>query len=255
MNLSVRRRSVSGCPPCKLQATSVFIQKQQSCIPPCRLCRFNKTKDDFRGDERAYNDYLERVETYIATLVSGTEAERNATEQAIKQYMATNQSTIQANEARKGAVAQETIERLTADAFRRAERSSAAATDAPGHHTVEHVRQALHHMIAGGKRVEEAKLVELRAKLIRLQARAATAHRYTGTSLSAGSAISNNGYVPCPTIFPPKSLGRSSSAPPSSSTWSVELRNRVRRAGGWKVRDALKMEAQDADLELFVAAL
>jgi hypothetical protein len=70
---------------------SQMLYKYQSCW----FCRFNKRIEDFGGDLRAFNDYLEEVEEIVFNLVSDTDVQ--AMNARIEAYQRENQELIQRN--------------------------------------------------------------------------------------------------------------------------------------------------------------
>lgn len=131
---------------------------------------FNAGERDF-ASSRAYNDYLEMVESHVAALVTGEGAE--AAESAIKAYVAANQSAIAYNSARQDATAREAAERLAQEAAaREAAAHEAAMGGAARRAAAARARRGLLDVLLGEREaVPPAERVRLKARLLELRAR------------------------------------------------------------------------------------
>lgn len=177
---------------------------------------FTRTLEDFDGDTRSYDDYLEKVESYIATLVSGTQEEKAAVEEAIEKYKVQNKYVISHNPTRRLASATDTYELLAKEAEDR-EKNAAAARERE--RAVQRVSMAVRQQVLQsvlssdspdekGPPKAEKDLYALRERLQRLikskeQGGTATV---TPTSAKEGYIIPSIAYVPCANVPLPRFL-------------------------------------------------
>lgn len=65
------------------------------------LNSFNRSEEDFAGDLRAYNDYLETMEDVIYGLCSGDKGEADRAQATVREYEDKHRSEITKNAAKK----------------------------------------------------------------------------------------------------------------------------------------------------------
>lgn len=231
------------------------------------VCRFNKTLENFGGDARAYNDYLEMVEANIGILVSGSDAERDRVEQSIRSYMATNQSAIALNAARREAVTRTTTEKLASDAASRvAAAETASSSLSVERQEAERVKSQLMSLLLGDRKLSDEQRKEVRARLMEMQSalRATSGSPHTRSSvygdqaIGSGTAVASSGsmFVPCPLVHPPKCLSAERRAHsrqlPQPKRIPLPLSDRLRRAGGLERAFVYRVEAAELAMSLYV---
>lgn len=69
--------------------------------PHARANSFNRSEDDFGGDLRAYNDYLETMEDIIYGLCSGDKKEVDRAQGLVREYEDAHRGEITKNAAKK----------------------------------------------------------------------------------------------------------------------------------------------------------
>jgi len=62
---------------------------------------FNRSEEDFGGDLRAYNDYLETMEDIIYGLCSGDKKQADEAQAKVREYEDSHRGEITKNAARK----------------------------------------------------------------------------------------------------------------------------------------------------------
>lgn len=65
------------------------------------LNSFNRSEEDFGGDLRAYNDYLETMEDVIYGLCSGDKGEADRAQATVREYEDRHRGEITKNAAKK----------------------------------------------------------------------------------------------------------------------------------------------------------
>jgi hypothetical protein len=172
---------------------------------------FNAGERDF-ASARAYNDYLEMVEGFVAALVTGDGAD--AAEAAIKSYVAANQSAIAFNSARQDATAREAADRLAHEAaVREAAAHEAALGGAARRNAAARARRGLLDVLLGEREaVPPPERARLKARLLELRARM---RQGQGTGLGAPPPPMPAAHYapPCPHVPLPKRRGAPAPAP------------------------------------------
>lgn len=211
---------------------------------------FNLTIADFDGDAAAYNAYLERVEVYIANLVTGVDVME--TEAAIEEFRARNQRAIAVNNARADSTTRRTEETLRLERERREAGAARTARElAERGVAVERIRIRLASALvlatrgAGGSGTARdavalaahrsealAELATLRKALLAAQAELATAVANAASTAAAPPLAPL--VVPCATVFPPRLVRDSGAAGTEAPPHHLpqQILERVLRASG-----------------------
>lgn len=151
---------------------------------------FNRTLVDFNGDAAKFAEYQEQVETYTANLVSGVDIE--ATEAAIRKYVAQNQSSIAFNAARQDAASREMAAKIAAESQQRSQQLNKASEEEMARKAgLERVKSHLMTALLGDNRLPEAERAKLKAKLIDLHLSLKQAQK--GPRGSSGAAAASTG--------------------------------------------------------------